>query len=745
MRSGFPGKKGARRRPHVRMVWVLAFCLGGCAEARDEPPAEAPAPVVAPEPRAPDGVFDDEGLLEIVRLGIRQDWAALIRRLADDDPRIRARAAFTLASVGGEGAAGTEREAGAQEAAGAQEEAGPEEAASALLPLLRDSVPQVRRDAAFALGRVGVPDEGVALLQALMAETHEEVRDRLLDALGLQGGRAVLEPFLAMTPEGEEAAFLLALARMGLREVETPPEPLLLALARGLQAPGREAREAAGFYFVLAPDPAVWEGVLPQVREALEGYPRDEPAAMQLLLALGRRQDPEDREQVMGWLREGEDPRIRANAARALGTARMIEQPGVREALWEAVENDPADPVAEAAARSLQVGLRIPAAVLARAEGLLENRRVPPNRVFPFLPILATWWSWEPVLEWTRKQVEENPAAAAFGVMALGLVPDIPVTEFLFELADHPEARVRAAALRVLNGRWDLVLGPGGELERYFETFRLELERGELPTAVHAIRALSHPGFRRLGGMGLLRDALRDLSPHDGSGEGGAGAGGSGEGHPGVPERREGSRQAREDGARSPETEPAEDLRRAILLAELRTVLEAAGEPLPSLPGPPALDPEPDLRRLARLVPDPELVLETERGTLRIRLVPEEAPLTVWTLTRVVEGGGWDGVPFHRVEPNFVLQGGDAAAWDGTGFAAGPAGAERTFLPFRRGVAGVVSVGLDREGLQFFITHSWQSHLDTEHTAFGWVVEGSGVLDGIVAGDRILSARIDAG
>lgn len=683
------------RCPLSAAGWVLMLTLGGCSEETDHALGEPPVPLVAPSPRTPDGVFEDEGLLELARLGIRQDVAALVLRLGDSDSRVRARAAFTLASMGGE------------------------EERAALLPLLRDSVAQVRRDAAFALGRLGVPDGGAQLLDALAVEFHSEVRERLLEALGLQGGESVVEPLLAMTSEGrwragsgEGEALYLALARIALRGAEDPSEALLSFLLEGLSTPSREVREAAATYFALDPDPRRWEVILPQVREILAHYHRNEPAAMHLLQGLGRRRDPEEVDLISKWLREGEDFRIRVNAARALGTARVIERPGVREALWEAVERDPADPVAAEAAASLLVGLRVPAWVYARAESALQDPGLSAPRLFPFLPALATARDWQPVLSWTRTQVVEDPSVAAFGIRALGLVSDIPVTEFLFQLADHHDPAVRAAALEVLEGRWNLVLGPGGELERYFHLFRRELEGRDLPGAVHGVRALGHPGFRHLGSVDLLLEALGDLSAWF--------------------EEVDDSRPRDPQGA----------LARAVLLSEVRAVLARAGELLP--PQPAALDPDPEtgLLDLASLGPEPVLELETMKGTLLIRLVPEEAPLTVWTVLRVVEGGGWSGVPFHRVEPNFVAQGGDGAAWDGSGFTSGPGALEQTSISFRRGVVGLASIGMNWEGLQFFITHSHQPQLDTEHTAFGWVVEGGEVLNRIRTGDRILRAGI---
>ena len=107
--------------------------------------------------------------------------------------------------------------------------------------------------------------------------------------------------------------------------------------------------------------------------------------------------------------------------------------------------------------------------------------------------------------------------------------------------------------------------------------------------------------------------------------------------------------------------------------------------------------------------------------------------------------GFYDGVPFHRVVPNFVAQTGDFARQDGFGGPGFAIRSELTLTPYHRGVLGMASAGKDTEGSQFFITHSVQPHLGGGYTSFGWVVEGMDVIDGLYEEDRILSARVDPG
>ncbi|RMH23172.1 MAG: hypothetical protein D6696_01430 [Acidobacteria bacterium] len=129
--------------------------------------------------------------------------------------------------------------------------------------------------------------------------------------------------------------------------------------------------------------------------------------------------------------------------------------------------------------------------------------------------------------------------------------------------------------------------------------------------------------------------------------------------------------------------------------------------------------------------------LVTERGTIRLRLACPEAPLTCLNFLQLANQGFYDGLRFHRVVPDFVVQGGDPRGdgWGGPGYAIRD---EPSLLRYRRGVLGMARSGPDTGGSQFFITLSAQPHLDGDYAAFGTVVAGDEVLDRIVQGDRIV-------
>jgi len=141
---------------------------------------------------------------------------------------------------------------------------------------------------------------------------------------------------------------------------------------------------------------------------------------------------------------------------------------------------------------------------------------------------------------------------------------------------------------------------------------------------------------------------------------------------------------------------------------------------------------------------DPEKVylvtMETERGTIELELYPQHAPQTVNNFVFLAGEGFYDGLTFHRVIPNFMIQGGDP-----TGTGRGGPGyrfadeLRGNPLTHGRGALSLANAGPNTNGSQFFITHSPQPHLNGRHTVFGQVVQGQEVVDSIQQADRVIS------
>ncbi len=130
----------------------------------------------------------------------------------------------------------------------------------------------------------------------------------------------------------------------------------------------------------------------------------------------------------------------------------------------------------------------------------------------------------------------------------------------------------------------------------------------------------------------------------------------------------------------------------------------------------------------------------TEKGTMKVEFYDNDAPNTVANFVKLSKEGYYDGLNFHRVLPDFVIQGGCP---NGTG-AGGPGYEIDCELTgdnqyHDRGVLSMAHAGRNTGGSQFFICHSRNntSHLDRNHTCFGKVVDGLDVIDAIREGDKI--------
>ncbi len=142
----------------------------------------------------------------------------------------------------------------------------------------------------------------------------------------------------------------------------------------------------------------------------------------------------------------------------------------------------------------------------------------------------------------------------------------------------------------------------------------------------------------------------------------------------------------------------------------------------------------------------PTAEIHTEKGIMKVEFFQNDAPNTVKNFTDLAKKGFYDGLTFHRVIPNFVVQGGCP---DGTG-AGGPGykidcelDGDNQFHD--KGVLSMAHAGRNTGGSQFFICHSRDNtaHLDRNHTCFGKVIEGLDVIDDIRQGDKMTKVVIN--
>ncbi|MEN9400981.1 MAG: hypothetical protein RL632_2084 [Bacteroidota bacterium] len=147
-----------------------------------------------------------------------------------------------------------------------------------------------------------------------------------------------------------------------------------------------------------------------------------------------------------------------------------------------------------------------------------------------------------------------------------------------------------------------------------------------------------------------------------------------------------------------------------------------------------------------------EAIIRTSKGEMKVSLYTEDAPNTVANFVKLAKEGYYDGLKFHRVIPNFVIQGGCPNSREGAKGMPGTGGPGYTIdcevkggnQYHDRGVLSMAHAGRNTGGSQFFVCHSRDNtaHLDGNHTCFGKVIEGVDIVDDIRQNDSIDSIEI---
>jgi peptidyl-prolyl cis-trans isomerase B (cyclophilin B) len=177
----------------------------------------------------------------------------------------------------------------------------------------------------------------------------------------------------------------------------------------------------------------------------------------------------------------------------------------------------------------------------------------------------------------------------------------------------------------------------------------------------------------------------------------------------------------------------------AALLLPVAGSITPAGAQQPTQPAPPAPKEAP---KGGKKVKQTAVITMEKGGEINIEFFPEDAPKTVENFVTLAKKGFYDGVTFHRVEPNFVVQGGDPKG-NGTG---GPGYTIKDEFNKQKHVRGVVAMARTQApnsaGSQFYITLAPAHFLDNQYTVFGRVTSGMEIVDKIKVGDKMKSVKI---
>ncbi len=571
--------------------------------------------------------------------------------------------------------------------------------------LLIDEVPAVRRAAAFSLGELEDPEGQAALLLAVR-DPDRETGLLAVEALGKLGARVVdvVEQLLPLSEEERWARLLPGLFRF--------KEDTTVSLAeRGLAQtdPALHARAA----YALSRDPR--PPALPTLRKLLgDADPRVRAWAARALGIVGT---GDDLAALRPLLDDTADPH-RGPTIQALRSARALVAANKAKPLedWtprlRSLMDDPHPGVRASALETAGVWAR---PELGEALASRIDSGEPWEKGVALVALAAGKYP-QAAARIAAAAASEDVALRARAAEAAGLL-GIPGAgaDVLAKLAGDASFRVRSAALAA----WLGADPKADDVARKALTDPDPEVRGtaldwlvEHPVAPFAELQAALPGVYREGLEEMGLSAVRALAAR-------------------------GKAEPLEKGAILELLEKAAVNGPYVLRREAGESLAKLGETKIPAPGPATRQAVEAYRNIVQRTRRPRTVeIRTVRGTITVRLACPEAPLTCLNFLQLAAQGYFDGLTFHRVVPDFVIQGGDPRG-DGSG---GPGYAIRdeiNRLRYTRGAVGMALAGPDTGGSQFFIALSPQPHLDGGYTVFGQVVAGDKVLDQIRLGDRI--------
>jgi cyclophilin family peptidyl-prolyl cis-trans isomerase/HEAT repeat protein len=626
---------------------------------------------------------------------------------------------------------------------------------------LRSPDRSIRRRAALAAGRIGDSSLTRTLVE-LMNDQEPEVRQMTAFALGLLGDRLAVDRLRSSLKDSDatvRARSAEALGRLGDKRAAVD----LVAFVQGAIPKG------AALVTVRGDDPGNVKDPWVELRLGLFALAalKDAPSAEAVLLVEGKprfdwwaatwtamRLELPSLKPVLLAAAVSDDPLARCIAARGLGA---LKDKGAFETIAKLVR-DPDETVSLSALKELGTlgdarGSAVAVSMLAspslalkrhalRALALLPGDRALRTHLVPLVGAKEAWIRGPALRALARADPDE------FALVLSGLDPD-------------PDWTVRADLAAALGD-------VGGELgASLLLTMLKDPDPRVLPPVLEALRAargadatdtlrrhLTHPdpAVRVAATEGLVAQGAQGLNDAFGVAYQTA----LSETDPDVrmalvaaflAQKDTGGRAWLEQAAKS---DPSRQVRVRAIAA-----LRAAGATPASLPDPGPEDVRRPLAdyRLAMAPYDltpglelysPRAILHTRRGRIELLLDVVETPLTTQSFLDLARRGFYDGLTFHRVEPNFVVQGG-CPRGDGSG---GPGYSIRCEIgqrPYGRGALGMALSGKDTGGSQFFITHSAQPHLDGGYTLFGRVTAGMEVVDQIQPGDVIEHVEIWTG
>ncbi len=599
---------------------------------------------------------------------------------------------------------------------------------------LADSSAEVRREAAFALGRIGGGAAAEALMRAAAEEKNARVAEEICSALGKIVGAVTLDSLLRLSAMPllrpvSPAAYCILIARCAVRRVNSPRASEFLR--RGAESPDASARYWSAYAMSRIRDAALLSRNGKEILSLC--VDREGETRTCAVAALPFISDTAQARNALLRAFGDRDWRVRVAAARS---AAALTVPG--EVLFPGrllrLAGDRMDNAAIGALQALQAcAVKCPDECIKRAGTDLRRIIASAGRCRALrreaaLALAALQPSTEP--EYFLRQAGNGKIDSASAVEALGLCRGSASLDALLALTAVPVSPRVACAL-VGSLRSVLPSADAARRGRIVSYLVRCLFSGDIALVTTAAEACGDslvraaPGSERIPAAAVSAlsgvNALTDVEPIV----------------------------ALCDLVRAWNVSAAAPLLEAKLALKDRVVRAAAGRALAAITGKaesapdssfaPAFSDE-DWDYLDGIRPAEEALVETSRGAFVVRFLPRDAPFSVLRILKLIDRGFYDGLAFHRVVPGFVIQGGDPRGdgWGGPGWTMRTECTSRRFL---RGSVGIASAGEDTEGSQLFVTHCATPHLDGRYTVIGEVVRGMNVVDRIQAGDAIRSIR----
>ncbi|HTX18104.1 MAG TPA: peptidylprolyl isomerase [Bacteroidota bacterium] len=596
---------------------------------------------------------------------------------------------------------------------------------ASLRPLLDDSVPVVRRNCAFAIGQIGDGAFAPLLLNRLRVERDNGCLTSLLETLGRIGIREALRTMVVEAdslPAGVRCEVALSIARFALRKVKDSAATEFVA--RGLGDPRSEPW--ASYAFMRIADSSALARHLARVKDGLSNPSAE--VRMWSATALGLSSESSVIRLLIDRAAKDPDWRVRVNCIRALQA-----NPG-EESLAALVnlcrdENEHVALTAYSAINTVAGKMRGEKLASTSISLFEDVGRFSWRRKAAAAELLAGCLG-KKAYPRLRSSVDTNSLLRADIIRAIGETKSSLALPFLEQelhreaapsvtaavdaycsIAEGGDTAMQAKFLRTIT---PLLFRPGisiasAVLSAFEDTsISRELRRRYAGAMIPYLTSHADPKFDDVSVE--LAGVLGDLRIREA-----------------LPALQEA---ASEGDAR---------LSTAAELA-LRLLTGSAKEPSPHSPRP--VKTSYSLQDTALLSRYHSALLRTTEGAIRIAFRSDAAPFSVLNFILLVRKHFYDHSIFHRVVPNFVIQGGDP---EGTGYG-GPGYAVRTEVDptawFTAGAVGMASSGKDTEGSQFFITHCPTPHLDGRYTVFGYTSDLD-VVDRIQRGDEILAVELE--